>query len=370
MSQSLGPTSSARDESNIEEMRPVLIASAHDVRYLTALLRGVNFANRATVTITQYGFNVVVEEARTIMATAFVRNHVFQEYQYFPEKDVDNQSSQNSDIDPSEAFSQFEIQLNTLLECLNIFGTAGQGSLSSHSKGGAKRWRNDDDGGDGDDDGPRNRRGRGVNQQSNHIDHYFSDTKRGTGMRLTYNGAGHPLILVLAEDSTGPTAKCEITTFDSEPHLELSLPPENTHFKVILNSSWLRDALSELDPSCEKLTFIGNPPVQNPRGARAPSKPLFRIQAAGTFGSTEMDYPNDRDVIETFLCEHPVSFTYRFNHISKTLRALQNSTKTSLRIDGEGLLSLQFIIPFPKVGGTGHTDEFLEFLCLPLDDDV
>ena len=69
-------------------------------------------------------------------------------------------------------------------------------------------------------------------------------------------------------------------------------------------SSWLRDALSELDPSCERLTFIGHPPPptqhQNasaanentdvkPRPIRhAIMKPMLRIQATGAFGSAEV----------------------------------------------------------------------------------
>jgi cell cycle checkpoint protein len=67
-----------------------------------------------------------------------------------------------------------------------------------------------------------------------------------------------------------------------------------------------------------------------------------------------MDYPNDRDVLETFECSTMVKFTYRVAHISCALRALQASLKTSLRIDDEGLLSLQFVM----AGGPGA---FLEF---------
>ena len=95
-----------------------------------------------------------------------------------------------------------------------------------------------------------------------------------------------------------------------------------------------------------------------------------------------MDYPNDRDVLETFECTRAVNFrfssyfpprsiypnnnrSYRFGHISRTLRALQSSTKTSLRIDDEGLLSLQFLMPSPKPrggGGDGGSSEaFIEF---------
>jgi hypothetical protein len=37
--------------------------------------------------------------------------------------------------------------------------------------------------------------------------------------------------------------------------------------------------------------------------------------------------------------------SYRFGHIARALRALQSSLKVSLRIDGDGLLSLQFMMP-------------------------
>jgi cell cycle checkpoint protein len=166
-----------------------------------------------------------------------------------------------------------------------------------------------------------------------------------------------------------------------------------------VQSSWLREALSELDPSCDKLTIIGNPPPPSGRAPR-PSQPRLRLKAVGTFGSTEvsvyaslspeylltvvqMDYPSDKEVLETCDCPAPVSFrsvfrtfryylhefngdlstsSYSFKHISKALRALMSSTKTSLRIDEDGLLSFQFLMPAPKPkGGGGGGDAFIEF---------
>ncbi len=58
--------------------------------------------------------------------------------------------------------------------------------------------------------------------------------------------------------------------------------------------------------------------------------------------------------------------SYRFSHIVKTLRALQSSTKTSLRIDDEGLLSLQFMMPSSKARGLSEGPQaFIEFqVCL------
>lgn len=65
-----------------------------------------------------------------------------------------------------------------------------------------------------------------------------------------------------------------------------------------------------------------------------------------------------------FLINEPCIYSYRFAHISRTLKALQGSTKTSLRIDDEGLLSLQFLMPSPKPRG-GIVEAFIEFrVCL------
>ncbi|KAF9048296.1 Rad1-domain-containing protein [Hymenopellis radicata] len=356
-------------------MLPVLKASVHDVRYFAALLRGVNFVNRATVTVTKRGFIVVAEEARTLLGTAFIFSGIFDEYEYHSESEEGSQEKAEADDDDDEDSAAFEIPLNTLIECLNIFGTAGGSNYTGSSGGKFTRWRRvggeDSDGGDG-DDMPASNNGRGKG-----LHNFFSGgSEKRTGMRMSYAGAGYPLTLLLAEDASGPTTTCEISTYDAEPHLELPFESERMVLKIILKSSWLRDALSELDPSCEKLTFIGNPPPSEDPGqarkVKVALKPMLRIQATGTFGSTEMDYPNDRDVLESFECSRIVSFSYRFSHISRALRALQSSTKTSLRIDDEGLLSLQFLMPAPssKPGKKADaTDAFIEFRCLALDDD-
>ncbi|KAL0571709.1 checkpoint clamp complex protein Rad1 [Marasmius crinis-equi] len=101
---------------------PVLKASVHDVRYFTSLLRGVNFANPATVTVTDRGLVVAVEEARTLLGTMYIFSDVFDGYEYHAE----SLEEENVQQDGQDTYnSAFEIQLNTLIECLNIFGTAG-----------------------------------------------------------------------------------------------------------------------------------------------------------------------------------------------------------------------------------------------------
>ncbi|KAF9501163.1 Rad1-domain-containing protein [Pleurotus eryngii] len=353
--------------------QPVLRASVHDISYLTTLLRGVSFANRATITATGSGFTVTVEEARTLLATAYIFADIFDEYAYHSEA-APSQQSQDDGVDNMA----FEIPLNTLIECLNIFGTAG--AHPSSTTLGGKRWKKqEEDKGSDEEEGE----GEGANNKRRGIAQYFgAGPEKSTGMRLTYEGAGFPLTLLIAEDADGPTTACEIVTYDPEPHLDLQFKPDEMILKIILKSSWLRDALSELDPSCDKLTFIGNPPPDGvpPATSGRPSrnaevsrgtstsKPMLRIHADGAFGSTEMDYPNDRDVLETFECEQNVCFSYRTSHITRAIRALQNSTKTSLRIDSEGLMSMQFLMPSPSFKSRAGADAFIEFRCLPLEE--
>ncbi|KAH9890604.1 Rad1-domain-containing protein [Cubamyces lactineus] len=355
-----------------EDQPRVLTASVHDFRYFAALLRGVNFANRASVSITADGFTVTVEEARCLTATAFVFSHVFDEFIYNPDAARPSQRSQLSQNDEDDELTAtaFEIPLNTLMDCLNIFGTASLAPGTSQKKK-AHEDGDDSDGGRARGERPNGKgKGRADTDDAGgnaRLDQWFAPGK-GTGMRMSYAGPGHPLTLLVAEESGGPTATCEITTWDPEPRLELAFDSDAAVLKIILKSSWLRDALSEIDPSTEKLTIIGNPPPPPGRAARSSAPPCFRLRAVGQFGSTEMDYPNDREVLETCECAHPVSFTYRFSHVARALRALQSSLKTSLRIDDEGLLSLQFMMPAPRRPGR-RSEAFIEFWCLPLEND-
>ncbi|KZT11577.1 Rad1-domain-containing protein [Laetiporus sulphureus 93-53] len=343
-----------------EDQDKTLIASVHDLRYFVALLRGISFNNRATVRASAAGLAIFVEEARSLLAVAYIFSGIFDEYIFNPEPPSGSapESSQEED-----SCAVFEIPLNTLTECLNVFGTA----TASNSASNASRFRKWGDNGEDDEEEHLNQGGSGRNNPdpargsgNGRIDQYFGSDK-GTGMRLTYAGPGHPVTLLVAEDANGPTATCEVTTFDPEPILELDFNETPCIMKVILKSSWLRDALSELDPSCERLTIICNPPPPPGRAALPSSQARLRLQAIGNFGSTEMDYPNDKEVLETCECAEQISFSYSFRHISRAQRALQSSTKTSLRINEEGLLSLQLIMPSPRFRDDGNSDGFIEF---------
>ncbi|CCO26338.1 cell cycle checkpoint protein [Rhizoctonia solani AG-1 IB] len=271
----------------------VLQASVNDVRHLASMIRGVAFVNRATISISEAGITVTVEEARSLIANAYIPYTLFSNYTFNPPSG-DAASSQASDSQPPAAV--FEVQLDVLLECLNIFGTASGNLLA---KGGA-----------GTEQKPRGKaKGKGkewADLNANRLDNYFTSSK-ATALRMSYQGEGYPLTLLLAEDASGPKTTCEVTTLEPEPNLELPFDDDEKVVKLIM----------------------------------------------------KMDYPNDREVLELFECVERVSFNYRYRHIARALRPLQSSLKVSLRIDRDGLLSLQFMMPASQ-------GALIEFKCLAL----
>ena len=87
----------------------------------------------------------------------------------------------------------FEVPLNTLLECLNIFGTASGNIISSGNSNSGKFKKRKENASEDEGDG--------QGRDSRPIEHYFGGgTEKRTGMRLSYNGAGHPLTVLLLVD--------------------------------------------------------------------------------------------------------------------------------------------------------------------------
>jgi len=346
-----------------EEQRQVWTASVRDISHLTTLLRGVGFSKKALVQVNDTGLVVQTEASRALLAMAFIHKDIFDEYVYDPGDPAHNLS--DPDADPTYLQTEFEIPMSTLLECLNVFGSAGgiPTAGKKKKKHHYRDWRKANQS-DSDSDGG-GRSGRSMNA-SGRIDQYMG-AEKGVGMRMSYAGVGHPLTLLMAEDANGPTATCEVTTYEVDDMLDLPFDLDSTILKIILKSSWVYDALSELhSSSIEKLTIIGNPPPPPGRAPGTNAPPRLRLRGTGTFGTTEMDYPSDKEVLESCECDSQISFTYKFSLIEEAVRAVQNSAKTSLRISEEGLLSLQLQVPIFRP--RGKSEAFIEFRCLPLDE--
>lgn len=112
----------------------------------------------------------------------------------------------------------------------------------------------------------------------------------GTTMRMSYRSTGDRLVLHIQEGDV--VTDCKLTTY-APPHLaEIELLKDPAPHKIIMRSEWLHEALSELTDNGGKIITI----------RQSPTKPYFRLYTKGIHGSAQMDYPNERGVLETFEC--------------------------------------------------------------------
>lgn len=121
--------------------------------------------------------------------------HVFDEFEYNPEAARSSQDPEPSQEEDEEQTTAFEIPLNTLMDCLNILGTAGVAPNSTSKK--KKKADDDSDGGTG---ARRKDKGKGraddLAAGNSRLEQWFTPGK-GTGMRMSYAGPGHPLTLLV-----------------------------------------------------------------------------------------------------------------------------------------------------------------------------
>ena len=86
-----------------------------------------------------------------------------------------------------------EFPLDTLIECLNIFGSAtGPGGQTTQKK----KWAKPGDESDDDTNEQNDRTGR--TRENGKLDQFFPNRSgKSTGMKLSYAGEGYPLTLLL-----------------------------------------------------------------------------------------------------------------------------------------------------------------------------
>ena len=128
--------------------------------------------------------------------TAYIDSDIFDEFTYSPENappvpKPSQHISQNSEDGTDN--TAFEIPLSTVMECLNIFGTAGASNSNSNSQNKVRRWRkigeaSDDEHGNTNRGSGRQRAARNSHpeekEKESTIDQYFGKDK-GAGMRIS-----------------------------------------------------------------------------------------------------------------------------------------------------------------------------------------
>lgn len=149
--------------------------------------------------ISKAGFEISVEEVRTlcgasphipytfssfaehVTATAWIPTNLFDVYTYTAPPTQDDSET------PSEEPSCFEISLDALLQCLNIFGNAGPTYSVTSSLRTKRRMAGDPERETGEDLSTEDTRGSAGSVRS----------KARTGMRMSWRGPGHDLEVLL-----------------------------------------------------------------------------------------------------------------------------------------------------------------------------
>ncbi|KAL1878608.1 hypothetical protein VTK73DRAFT_7689 [Phialemonium thermophilum] len=224
-------------------------------------------------------------------------------------------------------YPSFQISLPALLEALQIFGAAD--AAARQAKAEADPYRS--------------------NLRNYRPDAFSNHTLGMAGTcALSYAQEGEPFSIVLEE--AGVKTECNLVTYLPESPEDIPFDIEDLCFKIITQSRYLLDALTEIAPTCpDKLTIVASR-----------TQPYLRLSSSGSLGSSSVDFAKGRDLLETFSIRERWVQTFKFDMIKSASEAMRIATKVSLRGDGQGVLSMQFMV---EVEGGGIN--FLDFRFVP-----
>lgn len=323
---------------------PVFLALATSTRQLHQLLRCIAFKADAEVNITPQGMKFTTQEPSAVQASTILDKSLFSSYLL--------QSTDDAIVPP------FRVNIIALLETLQIFGISESGSAYKNQNGGI----------------------------SSSYATAFNNPAIGLGgtCKITYEQPGAPLLITMEENGVKTT--CEINTYNVpnmyEEDNDIPLDRNALVLKIIMPSTWLHDAVSEL-ASTNSDSLVVN--------ASSTSAPYFSLEGhGGPFGDSTVDFAPEAmpetmsntmarrrqpQVTEAFRVAAPpekhgrVKERYKFDMIKKAGRAMALANKVSIRQDRQGVLSLQFMIEDNSTPGSVDTSVnflFVDFRFVPL----
>lgn len=219
---------------------------------------------------------------------------------------------QDGDDDEDETSNpSFQISLPAFLETLQIFGASD--AAARQAKADADPYRS--------------------NLRNYRPDAFSNQTLGMTGTCiLSYAEEGGPFSIILEESGVNTT--CNLTTYLPEAPEDIPFDRDDIAFKVIMQSRWLLDALLEMAQSGPtRLTL-----------AASRQEPYLRLSCVGPLGGSSVDFAKGRDLLETFSVRDRWVQSFKFDMVKAAIEAMRISSKVSLRGDGQGVLSLQFMV--------------------------
>ena len=166
---------------------------------------------------------------------------------------------------------------------------------------------------------------------------------------LSYNREGDPFSVMIEESGVKTTGN--LVTYLPEAVEEIPFDKGDVAFKVITQAKYLLDALVEMAPTSPTRLTI--------RASRG--EPYLRLSSSGPHGSSSVDFSRGRDLLETLGVRDRWVQSFKFDMVKSASEAMRIATKVSIRGDGQGVLSLQFIV---ETEGSDKP-QFLHFTFVP-----
>ena len=255
------------------------------------------------------------DKGQNMQGQATLLNSSFSHFEQFKtnnKNDNNNNNNNNNDDDDDddeeeEEPIEFKVNLNTLIQCLSIFGAANM---------------------------------------------------KTTSLRMDYNDSTNQFRLIL-QHGTDALTECAIQTLIDDVQLAnyfLAFGESDAIGEIIVLSESLRDAFSEI---------YSMPGAASVNLLLSQEAPFFQLVAVGNNGRCEIEFPNGSESFSSFTCKVPrIHFRYQLSLLQNALKALNDSTQTFLRINGEGMLCLQH-----KLHHNQNELSFVEFIVLPEEND-
>ncbi|XXH05641.1 histone acetyltransferase [Hypoxylon texense] len=305
-------TSPAR---SVPPQQPLFRAVASSTRQIYQLLKCISFTPKVHVQLTHDGIRFAADHSRVMQGVVFLDKVLFSSY------------TLNMPDEEGVALPQFQMNLAALLEALQIFGATDVAAKAA--KADAEPYRSN----------LRNYRPDAFHHQALGMP--------GTCCIL-YEEDGSTLDIIIEE--TGVKTQCKMATYTPESPDEIPFDKSDLSFKIITQARWLLDALSELAPMAPVRVAV----------VASPTAPYLSLSSGGGLGSASVDFSSGRDLLETLsVADHWVQ-SYKFDFVKSASEAMRIATKVSFRGDGQGVLSLQFMVELE-----GGSVSFLDFRFVP-----
>ncbi|GJN70155.1 ssDNA endodeoxyribonuclease [Purpureocillium lilacinum] len=297
---------------------PNLRAVATSTRPMYQLLRCINFAPRVHVQITEEGIRFASDHARVMQGVAFLDKALFSAYSVNLPPAEDGEAPE---------LPNFQISLASFLEVLQIFGAVDVATRAQKAE--ADPYRS--------------------NLRNYKPDAFSNQTLGISGTcTLLYGEEGDPFKITIEESGVKTTAG--LMTYLPEVPEDIPFDRTDLTFKIIMQSRTLLDSLAEISPtSPERLTITASK-----------TAPYLSLAGTSDLGSSGVDFARGRDLLETFNIASRWSQTFKFDFIKSSTEAMRIASKVSLRGDGQGVLSLQFMVDME-----GGKRSFLDFRFVP-----